>query len=131
LGDAQPSTSFFVQNSFPKSIVSCFSLPVPDDPPRNLRAVGTDITVVTVYWKPVWNETVNGICLGYQLEVFDITGHRIKNYTTNSSNLSLEVTGLEIWANYTFRVAAFTVKGLGKWSSMVQGSTNEECTYYL
>ena len=65
------------------------------------------------------------------MEVFNITGHRIKNYTTNSSTLSLEVTGLEISTNYTFRVAAFTVKGLGKWSGMVQGSTNEECAYYL
>lgn len=103
---------------------------VPDDPPSHIRATGTEPTVIRAHWLPVSKETINGICLGYKLDVFNITGQKIGIFTVNSSVLSLEVTGLEVWTNYSIKMAAFTVIGDGPWSSFVVEDTDEEGKQY-
>lgn len=34
--------------------------------------------------------------------------------------------GLEVWTNYSMKVCAFTEKGIGPWSPIVRGITDEE-----
>lgn len=99
---------------------------VPDDPPSNIRAIGTEPTVIQAYWLPVSNETVNGIALGYTLALFNTAGQNIRNYTLNASVLSLKITGLEIWTNYSIKMAAFTIVGDGPWSDLLLEDTDEE-----
>lgn len=99
---------------------------VPDDPPSNIRAIGTEPTVIKAYWLPVWKETRNGVCLGYKLNLFASPGHKIRNYTVSASVLSLEITGLEVWTNYSIKMAAFTIAGVGKWSDAILVDTTEE-----
>ena len=38
----------------------------------------------------------------------------------------MEITGLEIWTNYSIKMAAFTVVGDGPWSDLVREDTDEE-----
>lgn len=99
---------------------------VPDDPPGNIRAIGIEPTVLKAHWLPVSNETINGIALGYKLALFTITGTRIRDYTLNISKLSLEITGLNIWTNYSIKMVAFTVVGEGPWSELIFEDTDEE-----
>ena len=99
---------------------------VPDDPPRNIRAIGTEPTVIDAHWLPVSNETINGIGLGYRLALFTTAGENIRNYTLNASVLSLKITGLEIWTNYSIKMAAFTIVGDGPWSDLLLEDTDEE-----
>lgn len=99
---------------------------VPDDPPQNIRAFGIEPTVLKAYWLPVCNETINGIGLGYKLSLFPTAGTIIRNYTLNASVLSLEITGLDIWTNYSIRMAAFTIVGDGPWSDLIVEDTDEE-----
>ena len=99
---------------------------VPDDPPQNICAIGIEPTVLKAYWLPVSNETINGIRLGYKLSLFTSAGTIIRNYTLNASVLSLEITGLDIWTNYSIRMAAFTIVGDGPWSDLIVEDTDEE-----
>ena len=71
-------------------------------------------------------ETINGIGIGYKLALFNMSGNNIRNYTTNASVRSLEITGLEIWTNYSFKMAAFTIVGVGPWSDLIVEHTDEE-----
>ena len=99
---------------------------VPDDPPGNIRAIGIEPTVLKAHWLPVSNETINGIGLGYKLALFTTNGTRIRDYTLNISKLSLEITGLNIWTNYSIKMAAFTIVGEGPWSELIVEDTDEE-----
>jgi len=99
---------------------------VPDDPPGNIRAIGIEPTVLKAHWLPVSNETINGIGLGYKLALFTTTGTRIRDYTLNISKFSLEITGLNIWTNYSIKMAAFTIVGEGPWSELIFEDTDEE-----
>ena len=101
---------------------------VPDDPPSDIRAIGTEPTFIKAHWLPVSNETINGICLGYKLDLFTTLGDKIRNYTLNASVLSLEITGLDIWTNYSIKMAAFTIVGDGPWSDSILEDTDEEGT---
>ena len=99
---------------------------VPDDPPQNIRVIGIEPTVLKAFWLPVSNETINGIGLGYKLSLFTTAGTKIRNYTLNASVLSLEITGLDIWTNYSIRMAAFTIIGDGPWSDLILEDTDED-----
>ena len=99
---------------------------VPDEPPVNITAKGIEPTVIKVHWFPVPYETTNGVGLGYKLALFDMSGNNIRNYTTNASVLLLEITSLEIWTNYSLKMAAFTIVGDGPWSNLMLEDTDEE-----
>ncbi len=99
---------------------------VPDEPPINITAEGIEPTVIKVNWSPVPYETINGVGIGYKLAVYDISGTNIRNYILNASVLVLEITGLEIWTNYSIKMAAFTVVGDGPWSDLILEDTDEE-----
>ena len=61
-----------------------------------------------------------------KLSLFPTAGTIIRNYTLNASVLSLEITGLDIWTNYSIRMAAFTIVGDGPWSDLIVEDTDEE-----
>ena len=102
------------------------AFPVPDEPPADITAKGTEPTVLRVHWSPVPDEDINGIIIGYKLALFNTSGENMRNYTLNASLLSLEITGLEIWTNHSIRMVAFTVVGEGPWSNFIRGTTDEE-----
>ena len=102
------------------------AFPVPDEPPADITAKGTEPTVLGVHWSPVPDEDINGIIIGYKLALFNTSGENMRNYTLNASLLSLEITVLEIWTNYSIRMVAFTVVGEGPWSNLIRGTTDEE-----
>lgn len=103
-----------------------FSTLVPDEPPVNIRATGIEPTVIKVHWSPVPYETINGIGIGYKLALFNTSTYNIRNYTLNVSVLSLEITDLDIWTNYSIKMSAFTVVGDGPWSDSILEDTDEE-----
>lgn len=68
--------------------------------------------------------------MGYKLALLTTTGTRIRDYTLNMSTLSLEITGLDIWTNYSIKMAAFTIVGDGPWSDFILEDTDEEGSIY-
>ena len=113
-----------VENRSPNNF--CLFTLVPDEPPVNITAKGIEPTVIKADWSPVPYETINGIGIGYKLAIFNINGYKIRNYILNASTLSLEITGLEIWTNYSIKMASFTVVGDGPWSDLILEDTDEE-----
>lgn len=99
---------------------------VPDEPPVNIRARGIEPTVITIHWSPVPYETINGIGIGYKLALFNTSAYNIRNYTLEASVLSLEITDLDIWTNYSIKMSAFTIVGEGPWSELILEDTDEE-----
>lgn len=99
---------------------------VPDEPPGNIRVHGIKPTVLKVDWLPVPYETINGIGIGYKLALFNTSAYNIRNYTLEASVLSLKITDLDIWTNYSIKMSAFTVVGDGPWSESVLEDTDEE-----
>lgn len=71
-------------------------------------------------------ETINGIGIGYKLILIHINGTILRNFTLNTSSLTMDITGLEIWTNYTIKMTAFTVMGDGPWSDFLKEDTDEE-----
>ena len=71
-------------------------------------------------------ETINGIGIGYKLILIHINGTILRNFTLNTSALTMDITGLEIWTNYTIKMTAFTVMGDGPWSDFIKEDTDEE-----
>ena len=99
---------------------------VPDEPPGNIRGSGIEPTVIKVDWSPVPYETINGIGKGYKLALFNTSTYNIRNYTLKASVLTLEITHLDIWTNYSIKMSAFTVVGDGPWSESILQHTDEE-----
>ena len=99
---------------------------MPDEPPVNIRARGIEPTVLKVDWVPVPYETINGIGIGYKLALFNTSGYNIRNYTLEASVLTIEITDLDIWTNYSVKMSAFTVVGDGPWSESILENTDEE-----
>ena len=109
------SNSFFLSSTL-----------VPDEPPVNIIARGIEPTVLKVDWVPVPYETINGIGLGYKLALFNTSAYNMRNYTLEASVLTLEITDLDIWTNYSVKMSAFTVVGDGLWSESILENTDEE-----
>ena len=56
-------------------------------------------------------------------------GHEYIDDSKVSANRSLERAGFERYTNYTVRVAAYTIKGLGNFSEPRRVITDEDGTY--
>ena len=103
------------------------SLPVPGSPPENVTAMAESSTTIAVMWEEVPPIDQNGVITMYEvmytpLETF--RGTLESNSTiVSGSDLSLNLTGLEEYVNYTISVRAFTIVGPSNGSIIVTAET--------
>ena len=106
------------------------SSPVPGNPPENVTAVVESSTTIAVMWEEVPPIDQNGDIIMYvvmytPLETF---GETLYSDTVNvsGSNMSVVLTGLEEYVNYTISMRAFTDVGAGPYSVAVTVLTSED-----
>lgn len=97
-------------------------LPVPAGPPNKITVDSVTSTTIALSWLPVAKGLQNGIIRGYQLYLY-----RASEYATYTTLLvpsrSAVFGGLTILSNYSIQIRAFTRKGYGVWSGLVNTST--------
>lgn len=90
------------------------SLPVPCLPPQYVTYDVPGLTMLLAKWKPVPEHCRNGIILGYRVKYRRLNGNpeaRIEN--TTADVLYAFLYDLDIYANYSIEIFAFTRKGEG------------------
>ena len=98
----------------------------------NVKAYNTSSRSLLVTWDPVPAEWRFGIIRGYQVIITDTRDGREYVYDVKvSENRSLEQAGFERYTNYTVRISAYTIKGLGNYSEPIRVITDEDGTYGL
>ena len=104
-----------------QDVAACVS--EPESSPENITANATSPTTVAVMWGEVPAMDQNGDIIMYEvmytpLETF---GGTVEGDTVNvsGSNLSVVLTGLEEYVNYSISVRAFTDVGAGPYSVAV------------
>lgn len=88
---------------------------VPTWRPAGIAAWNTSSTSILLSWKPLADPYyLHGILRGYVITYNGVDGLLpAEHANTSSSNLSLELGGLDEYAEYRFEVRAFTIKGAG------------------
>ena len=104
-------------------------------PPQNVQATAVSSTEIMVTWYEVPGLDQNGIIIDYevQIEPLDFPADIMTNLVT-TTNLSILVTGLEEYINYSIAVRAYTSVGPGPYSDPVTVRTSEDgnvLIYYL
>ena len=98
---------------------------MPQGPPSNVTGSPTGTNSIKLSWLPVSKELQKGIIRGYQVKIYDDEGEYLRNSTILSRNLSASFTGLYQYSNYSLKVRAFTRKGFGPWSSLINVSIGD------
>ena len=101
----------------------------PASPPDNVNAVNISSTAIRVTWEEVPAIDRNGIITQYEVEYNQSTfsGATMYNTTTvDSSTLTVDLTGLEEYVEYSIRVRAYTSVGTGPYSDIVIERTQED-----
>ena len=98
-------------------------LAAPKEAPQNVSAVSETFDSIKVTWRPVPEEKRDGIIILYQVKVSS-DSHLDKFH--NTSNLTIEIHGLEMLKMYTVVVQAFTRIGPGRFSDPRELETKEE-----
>ncbi|XP_044179417.1 receptor-type tyrosine-protein phosphatase S-like isoform X10 [Acropora millepora] len=94
----------------------------PTGPPRNVRALTISSSSISVYWTPPEPEEQNGLITGYNLFVKG-DGEPKKHFKVTAGIMAYNATGLRPYTNYTFQMQAFSVMGVGPYSSTVMNTT--------
>ena len=104
--------------------------PVPASSPENVTAMVESSTTIAVMWEEVPPKDQNGDITEYEimytpLETF---GGTLESNSTNvsGSDLSVVLTGLEEYVNYTISVRAFTMVGPSNGSIIVTVETFQD-----
>ena len=104
----------------------CLSHTVPIGYPQNVAALTNSSTTIEVQWDPVPISERNGDIIDYEIELNQTTFPDLPLYGpryTNGTQLSLVLTGLEEFVEYTVRVRAYTSAGFGPFSPPVSNET--------
>ena len=105
---------------YPLSLIPYpLSLPflAPSAPPRGLRLSAESATLIFVSWSEVPAIARNGIITGYEvLYSAQEDYHNPEPLLQSTESLSLELSGLHEYANYSIQVKAYTEAGLGPYS---------------
>ena len=101
---------------------------MPSHPPGNVSGRNLTSTKIQVNWTDIPEDFHNGILLGYTVlwrETSDqsATWDKMK---VDANFTSAIFTNLSAYTNYTFKVAGFTKKGNGNFSSEIIVITEEE-----
>ena len=100
---------------------------VPLHPPLNVQTFNTSSRSLRVTWEPVPVLWRFGIIRGYQVIITDTrNGDEYIDDVKVGENRSLERAGFERYTNYTVKVAAYTIKGLGNFSEELRVITDED-----
>ena len=102
----------------PPLITSCLLVPDPHTPPRNVESFVTGSKTATITWVPPIAEHQNGRIAYYILIVSD-EQFNISDLIINTTATVYYLTDLEEYNNYSFKVAAGTVGGLGPYSTPI------------
>ena len=102
---------------------------VPEGPPNNVTGSPASTTSINLSWIPVTKELQNGIIQGYQVYIYDASGY-ISNTTVLVPSLTTVFGGLVVMSNYSLKVRAFTRKGYGPWSPLINTSTGSPGRYF-
>ena len=104
---------------------------MPQGPPSNVTGSPTGTNSIKLSWLPVSKELQKGIIRGYQVKIYDQEGEYLRNSTILSRNLSASFAGLYQYSNYSLKVRAFTRKGFGPWSSLINVSIDDPGKHQL
>ena len=108
-----------------------WKISVPQGPPNNVTGSPTGTNSIKLSWLPVSKELQKGIIRGYQVKIYDEEGEYLRNSTILSRNLSASFAGLYQYSNYSLKVRAFTRKGFGPWSSLINVSIDDPGKHQL
>ena len=111
-----------------KNTINSFSS-APASPPDNVNAVTISSTAIRVTWDEVPAIDQNGIITQYEVEYNQSTfsGATMSATTTvDSSTLTVDLTGLKEYVEYSIRVRAYTSVGAGPYSDVVIERTQED-----
>jgi len=97
----------------------------PYSSPQSLSTFMTGTTTVNISWSPPDLRTQNGPIISYTVVLSDLS-FGMADQELNSTDLHLFISGLEEYGNYSVRVAASTVVGLGPYSPLVTFITLED-----
>ena len=94
-----------------------------------MNAVTISSTAIRVTWDEVPAIDQNGIITQYEVEYNQSTFSGATMYSTttvDSSTLTVDLTGLEEYVEYSIRVRAYTSVGAGPYSDVVNVITSED-----
>ena len=99
----------------------CTSSLAPRTPPRNVTAMATSPTTISVRWTEVDPIDQNGVIITYevQYEPLQTFQGQIMTNSVNTSELSITLIDLQEYVNYNITVRAYTVIGAGPYSDPV------------
>ena len=97
----------------------------PSGSPQSLSTLVTGTTTANVSWSPPDISTQNGPIISYTVVITDLS-FGMADQGLNSTVLHQFISGLEEYGNYSVRVAASTVEGLGPYSAPVTFITLED-----
>ncbi|XP_064384244.1 uncharacterized protein LOC135333251 isoform X3 [Halichondria panicea] len=100
---------------------------VPYSSPRNIDAISTSSTVIHVSWIKVNEIDQNGVITMYEvvyLGEFDLTNRSV--FTLDGDTLTVNITGVEEFAEYNISVRAYTSVGPGPYSQVQMELTMED-----
>ena len=98
-------------------------LAAPKEAPQNVSAVSETFDSINVTWTQVPEDKRDGIIILYQVIVFSDSPF---DKFHNTSNLTIEIHGLEMFKMYSVEVQAFTRIGPGPLSDSTKLKTKEE-----
>ena len=100
----------------------------PASPPSNVTATVISPTSIMVTWDMVPPIDQNGVITMYEVlyEPLETFGGAIGPLTSNSTAMSLLLTGLEEFVNYNISVRAYTSVGAGPYSEDITEMTSED-----
>ena len=111
------------------------SLLGPGSTPRDLTAMATSPTSIAVMWGEVLPRDQNGVITAYEVAytAMETFGGVAETVNVSGSSMSVDLTRLHEFVNYTISVQAFTDVGAGPYTDQVTESTHEAgmCYYVL
>ncbi|ELU00302.1 hypothetical protein CAPTEDRAFT_229069 [Capitella teleta] len=91
---------------------------IPGGAPLNFTAIGESATSVLLQWVMPAKSQRNGEIILYEI-MYNRRGDVIEDYTTNTTQRSTLIEGLEPNVDYLFRIRAYTSLGPGPWSNQL------------
>lgn len=96
--------------------LNCFLFAVPTGAPQNFTAIGESPTSVRLQWTLPAKRHCNG-----EIILYEVLYHQHKqatsDMTTNTTDNSMTLEGLEPLTDYNFQIRAYTNVGPGPWSN--------------
>ena len=101
--------------------------------PRSITAVNISSTAILLTWLPIPSAFSNGRIVEYRITYFkaenlDVTLRNEDSWQTviDGEKLSYNITGLERFTNYLFRMAGINHRGVGVDSEPIIARTDED-----